>query len=108
MDARRAVAATAGAVHLRDACRQLRVREFVLARGVLMPLVVGGRGDSQQSAGPADGDFFRLDEAIALHRISLAKKAAAFLRISLSFSKDRIRLRCSTIVSWSAGDSLSC
>ena len=40
--------------------------------------------------------------------VARAKKAAAFLRISLSFSKDRIRLRCSTIVSWSAGDSLSC
>ena len=60
--------------------------------------VVGGTGDLQQLARPLDVAllrFLRLDERVAVHRVSFAKKAVARLRISTSSRSLRFSRRSS-------------
>src|SRR5262249_30637625 len=83
----RAVGAVGVVVDLPDRLEQLTVG-YLPGRGdVLLALVVGGTGDLEQFTGVLDavtGHFLRLDEAVQLHRVSLAKKAVARLSTSTS------------------------
>src|SRR5215469_5338487 len=61
-------------------------------------LVEGGTGDLQQRARPghvAPASLLRLDERVDVHRVSLAKKAVARLRISTSSRSRRFSRRSS-------------
>ena len=61
-------------------------------------LVEGGTGDLQQLARPLDvapASLLRLDERVDVHRVSLAKKAVARLRISTSSRSRRFSRRSS-------------
>jgi hypothetical protein len=64
---------------------QLSVLALTQRRYAAQVLVKGGTGDLQQVARPLDvapARFHRLDERVDVHRVTLAKKAVARLRIS--------------------------
>src|SRR5262249_24622406 len=86
MDPRRAVAAPGLLMHDLDLLGELGVVLFAL-RPAGQVGIEGGAGDLQQGARSchvAPASLLRLDEGIHLHRVSLAKKAVARLRISTS------------------------
>src|SRR6185295_13003650 len=68
--------------------------------------VVGGSGDLKQLTRTLDvaggADVLRLDERVHVHRVSLAKKAVARLRISLSSRSRRFSARSAASSSRSA------
>src|SRR6266487_3452484 len=83
---RGAVTALRFVMHGPDLPGELGVAALVPRRAGQV-LVEGGAGDLQQRARPrgvAPVSLLRLDEQIAVHRVSLAKKAVARLRISTS------------------------
>src|SRR5512132_1006475 len=87
VDAWGAIAALGGLVGLADVLGELRIGALAGRDGAAMVGLVGGTGDLQQLAGPLEGAplcSLRLDEPIAVHRVSVAKKAVARLRISTS------------------------
>src|ERR1019366_5205942 len=73
------------------------------------PLVVGGSGDLEQPARHGDVavllSLLRLDERVAVHRVSLAKKTVARFKMSRSSRSTLVSLRsatssaCSSVVS---------
>src|SRR5512132_1526171 len=87
VDAWGAIAALGGLVGLADVLGELRIGALAGRDGAAMVGLAGGTGDLQQLAGPLEGAplcSLRLDEPIAVHRVSVAKKAVARLRISTS------------------------
>src|SRR5262249_58996147 len=101
---RGAVAALGLLVHGPDLPGQLGVLPLAPG-GAGQVRIEGGAGDLQQHARPGDvapASLLRLDEPIAVHRVSLAKKAVARLRISTSSRSRRFSRRssASSLRSW--------
>src|SRR5207245_5586587 len=91
-----AVGAPGCLVDLNDALCQGKVGKVLGGRAVGCPDVVGGTGNLEQVAGPRHVAllfFLRLDERVQIHRVSLAKKAVALLRMSRSSRSMRFSLR---------------
>src|ERR1700690_3259442 len=80
-----------------DAFTERFVGELAGGRDVLVPLVKGGPGDLEQLTRPFHRvvllSLLRLDEREHVHRVSLAKKAVARLRISTSWVSRRFSRR---------------
>src|SRR5579863_6929638 len=80
-----------------DAFTQLFVGELPGRRDVLVPFIEGGPGDLEQLTRPLHRvvllHLLRLDEREHVHRVSLAKKAVARLRISTSWVSRRFSRR---------------
>src|SRR6266487_1903672 len=86
VDPRGAVAAFGLLMHGLDLAGEFRV-VLVPPGRALQVLIKGGAGDLQQRARPLDvapALLLRLDERVAAHRVSLAKKAVARFKISTS------------------------
>src|SRR5690348_17969021 len=99
MDARRAIAAPGVLMDAPDLPGQPGVL-LLAPRRAGQVRIEGGTGDLQQHARPGDvapASLLRLDERIAVHRVSLAKKAVARLRISTSSRSRRFSRRSSAI-----------
>src|SRR5690606_31495864 len=99
-------------MHLPDVVGELRVRAGPGRGEALPPRVVATSGDTQQAAQGRHRKVFllRLDEREGRYRIpslSLAKKAAAFLRISRSWRSVRTSRRSWRNSSRSPGASAS-
>jgi hypothetical protein len=95
-------------VNLDDLYGQLGVGQLAGRRLTVAALELGDTGDLEDLTAPLDAvtySFIRLDEGIELHRVSLAKKAVAPLRISTSSPSRRFSRRnsassrCSSLVS---------
>src|SRR2546429_7566120 len=82
-----------------DAFTKLLVGDLPRGGNVLMPFVKGGPGDLEQLTRPFHRVvlpcLLRLDEREHVHRVSLAKKAVARLRISTSWLSRRVSRRSS-------------
>ena len=79
-----------------DAFTECFVGESPFGPDVLVPLVESGPGDRKQLArldDVAPFGFLRLDEREHVHRVSLAKKAVARLRMSRSSRNTLFSLR---------------
>ncbi len=78
-------------------CSSSSASVTLAARGdAVAALVVGGLGDLEQTHSPLDAvtcGLLRLDEGVQLHRVSLAKKTVARLRISTSSLRERFSRR---------------
>ena len=74
-----------------DALAELEVGACVRRQRIDAPVVIGGAGDLEHAAQRPDCvvDLLHLDEPISAHRVSLAKKVAAFLRMVRSSSSTR-------------------
>src|SRR5207244_12452686 len=91
-----AVASLGRLVRLADAFGQLKVGHLPGRQGAGAVGVVGGAGDLKQLARPLDVTLLcllHLDERIHAHRVPLAKKAVARLRISTSSRSRRFSRR---------------
>src|SRR6266550_5046003 len=82
-----------------DPLPELGVRARSRGEDVLVPFVEGGPGDLEQLTRPFHRvvllNLLRLDEREHVHRVSLAKKAVARLRISTSWLSRRFSRRSS-------------
>src|SRR5665213_2781566 len=79
-----------------DLLGQLGVSDLTGRGDAIAPLVVGGTGDLEQATRLGDVvtcNLLRLDEGIQPHRVSLAKKIVARLRISTSSRRERFSRR---------------
>src|SRR5438105_6673878 len=96
MHPRPAVGSTRLVIDALDTFTEFGIGELARRRNMLVPLVEGGPGDLEQLARPHDVallSLFRLDEREHVHRVSLAKKAVARLRMSRSSRNTRFSLR---------------
>src|SRR5216684_2360823 len=96
MHTRPAVRAARLVEDLLDTFAKLLVGDLPRGGEVLMPFVKGGPGDLEQTARLHDVallGLLRLDEREHAHRVSLAKKAVARLRMSRSSRNTRFSLR---------------
>src|SRR6266566_2913834 len=97
MDPRPPVRAARRVEDVLDPFPELGVRALSRGGDVLVPFVKGGPGDLEQLARPFHRrvllNLLRLDEREHVHRVSLAKKAVARLRISTSWLSRRFSLR---------------
>jgi hypothetical protein len=85
-------------MHRLDLGGQRGVFPFQVRRPAITCSVEGGTGDLQQLARPLDIAplrLLRLDERVAVHRVSFAKKAVVRFRISASSRSLRFSLRSS-------------
>src|SRR4029453_5929492 len=104
---RRTVGAARLGVDLADRLEQLGIRPRPGRGCIAATLVVGGTGDLEQLTAPLDAvtcSLLRLDEGIDLHRVSLAKKPVARLRVSPSSRRRRFSRRNSVSSRHSALD----
>ena len=79
-----------------DRRRQLHLLDLAVGRDAVALCVVGGPGDLEQLARPADVavcDLLRLDERVHRHRVSFAKKAVARFKMSTSSCSRRFSRR---------------
>src|SRR6266702_1886724 len=79
-----------------DALTEFGIRALTGGGDVLVPFIEGGPGDLEQRARLDDVallGLLRLDEREHVHRVSLAKKAVARLRMSRSSRNTRFSLR---------------
>src|SRR5712691_10667539 len=96
MHPRPAVGAARLVIDVLDAIAEFGIRELTRGRDMLVPLVKGGPGDLEQTArlhDVASLGLLRLDEREHAHRVSLANKAVARLRMSRSSRNTRFSLR---------------
>src|SRR6058998_3728580 len=96
MHPRPAVGAARLVVDNLDAFAEFGVGALTRRGNVLVPLVKGGPGDLEHLARLDDVallGLLRLDEREHVHRVSLAKKAVARLRMSTSRCNSRFSLR---------------
>src|SRR6266568_2057107 len=96
MHPRPAVGSTRLVIDALDTFTEFGIGELARGRNMLVPLVEGGPGDLEQRARLGDVallGLLRLDERERVHRVSLAKKAVARLRMSRSSRNTRFSLR---------------
>src|SRR5437588_8336547 len=96
MHPRPAAGSTRLVIDALDTFTEFDIGELARGRNMLVPLVEGGPGDLEQLARLDDVallGLLRLDEREHVHRVSLAKKAVARLRMSRSSRSTRTSRR---------------